>query len=89
MKIMESNISATEAVRRFSDILNRVRYRGDEFTIERGGEPVCRIIPAGIRRLTVAELAEVLATAPAPDPEFLDEVEALSRNQPRVPDAAW
>jgi hypothetical protein len=43
--ILESHISATEAARTFSDILNRVRYRGEAFVVERGGEPVCRISP--------------------------------------------
>ena len=87
---MESHISATEASRRFSDILNRVVYRREEFVIERGGEPVCRIVPAGPPpQCTLIELARLLSTIPKPDPAFWDEVEALTRNQPSVPESSW
>jgi antitoxin (DNA-binding transcriptional repressor) of toxin-antitoxin stability system len=86
---MESHISATEAARRFSDILNRVVYRREEFVIERGGQPVCRIVPAGPPRFTLADLSELLSAIPKPDPAFWDEVEALSRNQPDAPESPW
>ena len=86
---MESHISATEAARRFSDILNRVVYRREEFVIERGGEPVCRIIPAGPPRCTLADLAKLLSAIPKPDPGFWDEVEALTKNQMGVPESSW
>ena len=82
---MESNISEAEAVRRFSDILNRVIQRREEFVVQRGGDPVCRIIPAGPSGFTLTELSELLATIPKPDPAFWDEVEALTRTQPSVP----
>ena len=39
-------ISATEATRHFSDLLNRVRYQGQSFDIKRGKEIVARIVPA-------------------------------------------
>src|SRR5687767_13963314 len=34
-------ISATRAARSFSELLDRVCYRGESFVIERGGELVC------------------------------------------------
>ncbi len=86
---MESHISATEAARRFSDILNRVVYRREEFVIERGGEPVCRIIPAGPPRCTLADLHHLLSAIPKPDPAFWDEVEELSKNQVDAPKSSW
>ena len=86
---MESHISATEAARRFSDILNRVVYRREEFVIERGGEAVCRIVPAGSPRYTLADLSNLLSAIPKPDPAFWDDVEALSKNQPHLPESSW
>ena len=86
---MESHISATEAARRFSDIVNRVVYRREEFVIERGGQPVCRIVPAGPPRSTLADLAELLSAIPKADSAFWDEVEALTKNQSDVPESSW
>jgi hypothetical protein len=39
-------ITATEAARRFSDVLNQVRYQSMEFDIVRGKEVVARLVPA-------------------------------------------
>ena len=39
-------ITATDAARRFSDVLNQVRYQGAEFDIVRGKEVVARLVPA-------------------------------------------
>jgi antitoxin (DNA-binding transcriptional repressor) of toxin-antitoxin stability system len=87
--IMESHISATEAARRFSDLLNRVVYRREEFVIERGGQPVCRIVPAGPPRCTLADLSELLSAIPKPDPIFWDEVETLTKNQSEAQESSW
>lgn len=86
---MESNISEAEAVRHFSDILNRVIQRREEFVVQRGGDAVCRIIPAAPSRFTLAELAELLATISKPDSAFWDEIEALTKNQAGVPNSPW
>jgi prevent-host-death family protein len=88
---MVTRVTATEVARSFSDVLNRVRYRGEEFVVERGGEPVCRIVPVEVARprLTLRELAGVLATVPSPDEEYLDEVESMLAAQPLAPDPSW
>ena len=39
-------ITATDAARRFSDVLNQVRYQSMEFDIVRGKEVVARLVPA-------------------------------------------
>ncbi len=39
-------ITATDAARRFSDVLNQVRYQGARFDIVRGKEVVARLVPA-------------------------------------------
>lgn len=86
---METHISATEAARSLSDLLNRVRYRGESFVVDRGGEAVCRIVPAGPRRCTVADLARVLRAASRPDKNYLDTVDKLAKNQPKLPKRPW
>lgn len=87
---MATRVTATEVARSFSDVLNRVRYRGEEFVVERGGEPVCRIVPVEPdTRFTLRELAGVLATLPSPDDGYLDELEAMLAAQPLAPDSSW
>jgi len=86
---MESRITATEAARTFSDLLNRVRYRGEEFVVERGGEPVCRIVPAQPVKRTLADLVRILESAPKPDTAYWDTVEKITRRQPKVPKSPW
>jgi len=57
-------LSETEMVRGFSDIVNRVMYRGERFILVKGGKPVAELrpLPAG-RRL--GELEAVLRSLPA------------------------
>lgn len=87
---MDAKISASEAARTFSELLNRVRYRGDSFTVERAGEPVCRIVPVGSGRgRRIRDLPGILAQAPRPDDAYLDELEALTRNQPEASGDRW
>src|SRR5262245_36172221 len=82
-------LSATDAARRFSEVLNRVAYRGERFVIERGGEAVCEIVPARRGFLSLAELAEMLASLPTPDPAYWSDVSKAIAEQPRVPDSPW
>lgn len=78
---MDCRLSATEAARAFSDILNRTRYQGTSFVIERGGEAVARIVPVGPPPYTLGDLQALLANLPRPDPAYLDDVEAITRTQ--------
>jgi antitoxin (DNA-binding transcriptional repressor) of toxin-antitoxin stability system len=86
---MERTISATRAARTFSDLLNRVRYRGESFVIERGGEAVGRLTPAGASRCTVAELAMHLRAGPRLDPGYWKALAAITRSQPKLPKSPW
>lgn len=89
--IMESRIRATQAVRSFSDILNRVRYRGETFVIERGGEPVCRLTPVESApvRFTGKDLVQLLEKLPRPDAGYFDEVERAAKEQPKLRASPW
>ena len=86
---MKSHVSATQAVRQFSDLLNRVQDHGEEFIIERGGEPVCEIIPVRPVTRTVADLVQALRSIPKPDDEYWDILEDLTKNQPPLPSSPW
>jgi prevent-host-death family protein len=39
------SISVTEASRNFADCVNRARYQGTTFVLEKNGNPVARIVP--------------------------------------------
>ena len=83
---MTTKVSATEAARTFSDLLNRIRYRGEEFLVERGGEPICRMVPATTsRNLTMRQLADILRELPAPDRGYAADVRSAARHQGRLP----
>ena len=86
---MITRVSATEAVRAFSDLLNRIRYRGEEFVIERGGQALCRMVPAAPGRLTMKELGSLLREIPEADAEFASDVRRASRRQGRLPRSPW
>jgi len=60
-------ITATEASRHFSDLLDAVE-RGETVTVMRGSHPIAEIGPA--RRRTGADLREALAGTTPPDDAF-------------------
>ena len=82
-------VSATDAARNFSEILNRVLYRGETFLIERAGEPICEIRPARPIRFTGRDLVALLRSLPPVDEDYLDTVEEVTRSQPRLPESPW
>jgi antitoxin (DNA-binding transcriptional repressor) of toxin-antitoxin stability system len=86
---MESHISATRAARTFSDLLSRVRYRGETFVIERGGEPVGRLGPVTPSPCTLAQLARLLRGLPRPDPGYWHTLEGITTRQPALPKSRW
>lgn len=86
---MESRISDTEAARSFSELLNRVRDGGEEFIVERGGQPICSIVPAGPAPVTLSDFFPILREAPKPDPGYWDDLEDILKNQPPLPESRW
>jgi prevent-host-death family protein len=64
-------VTATEASRRFSDLLDAVE-RGETVTIMRGNHPVAEIGPA--RRRTGADLRAALSSTTPPDDEFARDI---------------
>lgn len=65
---MKGLISVTEAVRNFADFINRVAYRGEEFTLARGGRAVARLVPVP-QAGRLGDLPELLTSVPELGPE--------------------
>jgi antitoxin (DNA-binding transcriptional repressor) of toxin-antitoxin stability system len=85
-----THVSATEAVRTFSDLLNRIRYRGEEFVVERAGEAICRMTPATpVKALSLRDLASMLREFPKPDGGYASDVRKAARGQGRRPRSPW
>jgi prevent-host-death family protein len=85
----KTRVTATEAARKFSEILNRVAYKGESFVVERSGRPVCEIRPAEKEGISTQELVEFLGSGPHPDKGYLDTLEEITRNQPTVAPLRW
>jgi antitoxin (DNA-binding transcriptional repressor) of toxin-antitoxin stability system len=82
-------VSATDAARGFSDLVNRVAYQGETFLIERAGKAVCQLGPVPNASCTGAELLELLSRLPRPDADFLAAVEESNHDQQPVGDSPW
>jgi prevent-host-death family protein len=72
---METTITATELARNLSDVLNRARYKGETFIVERNGEPVAKIEPPPPPGITLRELAALLAELPPLDDKFANDLD--------------
>lgn len=88
---MATKITATELARNLSDILNRVRYKGESFEVTRGGETIAEIKGAERKRATARDLIELLENGPKPDPDFWKDVEEAHRmmNEPLPDPPSW
>jgi antitoxin (DNA-binding transcriptional repressor) of toxin-antitoxin stability system len=86
---MESHISAADAASAFSEVIERVRSRGETFVVERDGAPVCRIEPIAPSQTTVRDLAELLQTTTRPDDAYFDAVEEVTQAQSGLGDSPW
>jgi antitoxin (DNA-binding transcriptional repressor) of toxin-antitoxin stability system len=80
---VSSSVTATEAARRFSELLNRVRYERETFVILRGGEAVGQLGPVESRSgTTFRDLIAALDRIEKPDRELADDLEKIQAEQP-------
>lgn len=87
---MSERVTATEAARRFSDLLNRVRYGRETFVVVRGGEEIAQISPAQPKEpVSLRALLERLQRIDPPDPGFADDLEAIQASQPPIGEGPW
>lgn len=82
-------ISATTAARSFSDVLNRVKFRGEEFMIVRGGEEVARLSPVTSVPIRFGELLELLRDGRRWDLGFARDLEFIQASQPKLDTDPW
>jgi antitoxin (DNA-binding transcriptional repressor) of toxin-antitoxin stability system len=69
--------------------MNRVRYWGESFVVERRGKPICEILPAQPPKFTGRDLTDLLRSLPKPDEEYLALVESVAAKQSRVAKSTW
>jgi antitoxin (DNA-binding transcriptional repressor) of toxin-antitoxin stability system len=85
----KTRITATEAARKFSEILNRVAYKRESFIVERNGKPICEISPSEKKGISTRELIEILRSSPRPDKGYFKILEKITREQPPVAPSPW
>ena len=86
---MEKRISATRAVRDFSEVLNTIKFKGVHYIIERGGKPIASMKPIDEEGdfKTLGELKGLLKKLPRLDEEldaFAADLEDIRKDQPPV-----
>jgi prevent-host-death family protein len=82
-----TRMTATDAARSFSELLNRVA-NGEEIEVTRSGAAVAVISPPKSRLISAERFRELIATAPALDGEFARDVRT-ARESVGPPEDAW
>ncbi|MGD9162482.1 MAG: type II toxin-antitoxin system Phd/YefM family antitoxin [Desulfobacteraceae bacterium] len=88
---MEKIISATEVVRDFSTILNKIKFGGEHYIIKRSGKPVARISPIQDEKQisSLKDLKRLLEQLPKLGDEldsFSMDIKSLNDEQPEAPE---
>lgn len=87
---METTITATELSRSLSDVLNRVKYKGERFRVQRNGETIATIVPAKhIRGVTLDEIIAKVGDLYVPGDGFADDLEAIQAEQGMAEFVEW
>jgi len=82
-----ARLTATEAARNFSDVLNRVGA-GEEIEIVRNGAPVAVLAPPRARLLPASRLSVLLGALPDVDDAFADDLGRI-RQEVGPPEDPW
>lgn len=91
---MRKRLTVTEAVRNFSELLGRVRFKGERFVLLKGGKPVAELGPTlAAASVRLGELPALLADLPHLDPEDVDrfeaDLESARKSAGLVPTPPW
>ncbi|MCC7024926.1 MAG: type II toxin-antitoxin system Phd/YefM family antitoxin [Thermomicrobiales bacterium] len=87
---METTITATELSRRLSDVLNRVKYRGERFVVQRNGETIATITPfSPPPAVTLDDIIAKVGDFSVPGDGFADDLEAIQAEQPPAEFPEW
>jgi prevent-host-death family protein len=79
------SVTATEAARRFSEMLDAVERRGESFLVVRRGRAVARIAPASAGHGRAVK--DLLRSAPA-DADWMDDLRRI-RSSVQAEDRRW
>lgn len=82
-----TRMTATDAARSFSELLNRVAS-GEQIEVTRSGATVAVISPPKSRLISAARFRELIEGAPPPDPGFVEDIRAV-RETVGPPEDAW
>ena len=87
---MSERITATRAVREFSELLNEIRYKSQSYIVERNGRPIARLVPVSDLKegKRLKELKTLLSSLPpcGDDLEaFAKDLERIVSHQPSIP----
>ena len=85
-------LSATEASRNFSDLINKTVYMKQTTTLLRGGQPVAKVIPVTKESVTGEELAKLWEEEPRISDENGEDWLNLTneiRSELKLPDSKW
>jgi len=91
---LAKRLTVTQAVRNFSEILGRVRFKGERFILVKGGRPVAELGPTDLADVVrLKDLAAILDALPHLDPEdadrFARELESGRVASGPIPAAPW
>jgi len=84
-------ITVTQAVRAFSELLNKIKFQGDRYIIERSGKPVAQMEPIreAKKAKTLNELKFLLKELPRLNEEldaFAADLKGIWKDQPALPE---
>jgi antitoxin (DNA-binding transcriptional repressor) of toxin-antitoxin stability system len=85
-------LSATDASRNFSDLINKTVYMKQTTTLLRGGQPVAKVIPVTKESVTGEELAKLWEGEPRISDENGEDWLNLTneiRSELKLPDSKW
>jgi antitoxin (DNA-binding transcriptional repressor) of toxin-antitoxin stability system len=78
--------SVTEVARNFAEYVNRVAYRGERFTLMRGGKPVAELAPVP-KGVLIEDLPAIFASLPKlTDEEWASFAADIEEGRPRASD---
>lgn len=84
-----TRITATEAARQFSDLLNRTFYRGEAFELERNGQVVAHLVAPPPKVAARLHGLQRLFEARSGDPSFADDLERAQTELNVPSDDPW
>jgi prevent-host-death family protein len=68
------DVTATDAARHFSDLLDAIEHAGESFTVTRGGKVVARIVPV---EAAAGRIVKDMLLRHRPDRRWLEDIAAV------------